>query len=312
MSAGLAALLDDIAVLAKMAAASVDDVAAGTAKASAKAVGVVVDDTAVTPRYVAGVRPQRELPIIGKIAKGSLRNKILIIMPLALILSQFLPWVLTPILMLGGTYLCFEGAEKIWEKLAGHHRVEAAVLSGADAEKSVVSGAIRTDFILSAEIMVIALNEVAREPLFARAVILLIVAVLITALVYGVVAVIVKMDDVGLALARRDSAPIASFGRGLVSAMPVVLSTLSAVGVVAMCWVGGHIVLSGIGELGWSWPYGLVHHLEHWAHDLIPVIGGAVGWTANTLASAVFGVLWGGLVVAVVNLVGRLRATARS
>lgn len=291
-----------------MAAASVDDVAAGAAKASAKAVGVVVDDTAVTPRYVEGVSPKRELPIIGKIAKGSLRNKILIIGPLALILSQFLPWILTPILMLGGTYLCYEGAEKIWEKLAGHHRSEAALVSGEGAEKAVIRGAVRTDFILSAEIMVIALNEVAGQEFLARALILLVVAAVITALVYGVVALIVKMDDIGLVLAARDSATIAGLGRGLVKAMPVVLAVLSTVGVVAMCWVGGHIVLVGVDELGLHGPYSVVHHIEVWARELIPGIGAVAGWLAGTLSSAVFGVLWGGVVLAVVLAIKRIRA----
>ncbi|MEJ9077676.1 DUF808 domain-containing protein [Gordonia malaquae] len=302
MSGGLAALLDDIAVLAKMAAASVDDVAAATGKASAKAVGVVVDDTAVTPRYVHGVRPSRELPIIGKIAKGSLRNKLLIILPVALILSQFVPWLLTPILMLGGTYLCYEGAEKIWELVSGHGKAESTTDEvGADQEKTVVSGAIRTDFILSAEIMVIALNEVSDEPFVMRTVVLAVVAILITILVYGVVGVIVKMDDVGLALAKRETSAVAATGRGLVRAMPVVLSTLSAVGIVAMCWVGGHIVLVGADELGWTSPYGIVHHIEVWFHDLIPAIGSVSGWIANTASSAIFGVVWGGLVVAVVH-----------
>ncbi|MCF8587063.1 DUF808 domain-containing protein [Gordonia liuliyuniae] len=313
MSAGLAALLDDIAVLAKMAAASLDDVAAATGRASTKAVGVVVDDTAVTPRYVHGVRPQRELPIIGKIAKGSLRNKLLIILPVALVLSQWLPWLLTPILMVGGTYLCFEGAEKVWELVSGHGKAEETVDKiGPEQEKAVVSGAVRTDFILSAEIMVIALNEVADEPFVSRAVILVIVGLLITLLVYGVVALIVKMDDIGLALATRQSKVVAAFGRGLVTAMPVVLSTLSAVGVVAMCWVGGHIVLQGADELGWAFPYDVVHHIEHWFHDLIPSIGAVIGWIANTLASAVFGVLWGGIVLAIVHGVGSLSGKVRA
>ncbi len=302
MSGGLAALLDDIAVLAKMAAASVDDVAAATGKASAKAVGVVVDDTAVTPRYVHGVRPSRELPIIGKIAKGSIRNKLLIILPVALLLSQFLPWLLTPILMVGGTYLCYEGAEKIWELVSGHtSATDTTDEVGEDQEKTVVSGAVRTDFILSAETMVIALNEVTDQPFVMRAVVLAIVAVIITILVYGVVGVIVKMDDVGLALAKRSSRAVAATGRGLVKAMPVVLSTLSGVGIVAMCWVGGHIVIVGADELGFGFPYDVVHHVEVWFHDLVPSIGGVLGWTANTVSSAIFGVLWGGLVLAILH-----------
>ena len=311
MSAGLAALLDDIAVLAKMAAASLDDVGAAAGRAGAKAVGVVVDDTAVTPRYVHGVRPNRELPIIGKIAKGSIRNKLLVILPIALILSQFLPWLLTPILMVGGTYLCYEGAEKIWEMISGHGAAEETVDKvGPEQEKAVIGGAVRTDFILSAEIMVIALNEVADEPFFSRALILIVVGVLITALVYGVVALIVKMDDIGLALAQRQGRAVAAFGRGLVKAMPVVLSTLSIVGIVAMCWVGGHIVLQGADELGFHAPYGLVHDIEHWVHDLIPSVGSVLGWIANTLASAIFGALWGGIVVAIMHVIPRRKKDA--
>src|SRR3954447_25419950 len=229
MSAGLFGLFDDIATLAWMAAASVDDVGAAAGRASAKAAGVVVDDTAVTPQYVAGVAAERELPIIRKIAVGSLRNKILFILPAALLLSQFVPWLLSPILMLGGTYLCFEGAEKVWERLRGHAPRSLAAEAGPDAEEKLVSSAIRTDFILSAEIMVIALNEVADASFVPRAIILAVVAVAITVLVYGVVALIVKMDDVGLSLAQRSSALAQKTGRGLVHAMPRLLSVISVV-----------------------------------------------------------------------------------
>src|SRR4051794_7792353 len=193
MSAGLFGLFDDIATLARMASASVDDIGAAAGRASAKAAGVVVDDTAVTPQYVHGMAADRELPIIVRIAKGSLRNKILFILPAALLLSQFLPWLLSPILMLGGTYLCYEGVEKVWEKLSGHDEHELAAEVGPDAEAAMVSSAIRTDFILSAEIMVIALNEVSDQAFVPRALILAVVAVAITVLVYGVVALIVKM-----------------------------------------------------------------------------------------------------------------------
>src|SRR5690349_20710069 len=239
MSGGLFALLDDVAALARLTAASVDDVGAAAGRASAKAAGVVVDDTAVTPQYVEGVDPQRELPIIKKIAVGSLRNKILFILPAALLLSQFVPWLLAPILMLGGTYLCYEGAEKVWERLSGHDEHHLAVEDGPDAENTMVSSAIRTDFILSAEIMVIALNEVADEALLPRAAILLVVAVAITILVYGVVGLIVKMDDVGLHLAGRKSAFSQRLGLGLVHLMPRLLAVISVVGVAAMLWVGG-------------------------------------------------------------------------
>ncbi len=303
------ALLDDVAALARLAAASIDDVAAGAGKASAKAAGVVVDDAAVTPRYVHGVDPKRELSIIARIAKGSLRNKLLFILPGLLLLSQFLPWVLTPLLMVGGAYLCFEGAEKIWHVLHPHHDKpeEPASAHGPEAEKQVVSGAIRTDFILSTEIMVISLNEVADEGFWARAIILVIVALGITALVYGVVALIVRMDDVGVSLAERTSTLAQRTGQLLVKAMPKVLSALAVIGIAAMLWVGGHILLVGTDDLGWHWLYGRVHDLEHWVADVMPFADGAFEWVANTAVSALLGLLVGAVVVVLVNGVKRLR-----
>ena len=308
MSGGLAALLDDVAAMAKMAAASVDDVGAAAGRASTKAAGVVVDDTAVTPRYVHGFTADRELPMIRRIALGSLRNKLLIILPVILVLSQFLPWLLTPILMIGGTYLCFEGAEKLYEKVSGHHAEhedEPAALQGADQEKVMVKGAIRTDFILSAEIMVISLNEVADEGLVSRAVILVVVAIGITLLVYGVVGLIVKMDDVGLHLSERDSGTARKIGLLLVRGMPKLLALLSTVGVAAMLWVGGHILLVGADDLGWHGPYGLVHAAEEAVAHAVPAIAGVLAWLVNTLASAVIGLAVGALVVAVMHLVPR-------
>ncbi|HNQ07816.1 MAG TPA: DUF808 domain-containing protein [Tetrasphaera sp.] len=310
MAGGLVALLDDIAALAKVAAASIDDVGVAAGRATAKAAGVVVDDTAVTPRYVHGFTADRELPIIKRIAIGSLRNKLLFITPAALVLSQFAPWLLTPILMLGGTYLCFEGAEKIYEKLAGHEeQAEPAAMEGVDYEKTMTQGAIRTDFILSAEIMVISLNEVAHEPFLMRTMILIVVALAMTALVYGVVALIVKMDDIGLSLAERPSATSQRIGRALVAAMPKVMSVLSTVGIVAMLWVGGHILLKGVDELGWHAPYAAVHHLEESLHG-VGGIGGLLGWLANTLASALAGGLVGAVVVLIVSLIHRRRPGA--
>ncbi|MGE3284830.1 MAG: DUF808 domain-containing protein [Pseudonocardia sp.] len=305
---GLFALLDDVAALVRLTAASLDDVAGAAGRAGAKAAGVVVDDAAVTPRFVEGLEPRRELTIIRRIAVGSLRNKILIILPVALVLSQFAPWLLTPILMLGGTYLCYEGMEKIWEKLSGHEpppedRADAAAADPAQHERKVVTGAVRTDFILSAEIMVIALNEVASEGLVPRAIILFVVAVAITVLVYGVVALIVKMDDAGLALARRGSGAVAAVGRGLVTAMPIVLSVLSTVGIAAMLWVGGHILLVGMDELGFHPPYALVHHLEVLVHDATGALGGFLGWLTNTVGSAILGAIVGAVVVAVAHLI---------
>ncbi len=303
MSAGLAALLDDVAALARVAAASVDDVAAGASLASMKAAGVIVDDAAVTPRYVQGFRPERELPMIRRIAVGSLRNKLLLILPAALLLSELLPWLLTPILMVGGTYLCYEGAEKVWEMVSHHaHDAQTPVsVQGPEHEEGLVGGAIRTDFILSAEIMVISLNEVTDEPFLSRALILVVVALAITAGVYGAVALIVKMDDVGLRLAQTREGRAASFGRGLVRAMPVVLSVLSKVGLAAMLWVGGHIILVGLDELGVSVLYDAVHQVEEDVADALGAVGGVGAWLTNTAASAVLGLVVGAMVVAVMQ-----------
>jgi uncharacterized protein len=301
VAGGLVALFDDVAVLARAAAASVDDIGAAAGRASVKAAGVVVDDTAVTPQYVHGLAAERELPIIRKIALGSLRNKMLIILPAILLLSQFLPFLLTPILMIGGAYLCYEGAEKIWHRVSGHDNAHAAVEEVPD-EKTIVSGAVRTDFILSAEIMVISLNEVASEAFVSRAVILAVVAIGITVLVYGVVGLIVKMDDVGLSLSQRSGKRISRFGYGLVKAMPRLLSALTVIGTVAMLWVGGHILLVGTDELGLHFLYETVHHLEEAAHEATGAVGGVVGWLVNTLGSALLGLVVGALVVVVMNL----------
>ena len=310
MSAGLAALLDDVAALARAAAASVDDVAMGAGRASTKAAGVIVDDAAVTPRYVQGILPERELPMIRRIAVGSLRNKLLFILPAALLLSELLPWIVTPLLMLGATYLCYEGAEKLWEMVHPHaHADETPVaMQGPEDEKVLVGAAIRTDFILSAEIMVISLNEVTDEPLLSRALILIVVAIAITVGVYGVVGLIVKMDDIGLRLSQSATRATASFGRGLVRAMPIVMSVLSKVGIAAMLWVGGHILLVGLDELGVSFLYDAVHHLEEEVHHALGAVGGVAAWLTNTLASALLGVLVGAVAVAAMHL--RSRSTA--
>lgn len=304
MSAGLFALLDDVAVLARAAAASIDDIAGAAGQASTKAVGVIVDDTAVTPRYVQGIKPEREIPMIKRIAIGSIRNKLLIILPVILLLSELLPRLLTPILMVGGAYLCYEGAEKLWELIAsrGEHGETAEEEKSKADEDTLVAAAIRTDLILSAEIMVISLNEVADEPLLSRAIILVVVAFVITFGVYGVVGGIVKMDDVGLRLASTREGALASFGRGLLRAMPVVLSVLANVGIAAMLWVGGHIILNGLDELGFGAPYEAVHHLEHSVHE---VLGGIGGWLTNTACSAVFGLAIGAVVLAVMHKLGK-------
>lgn len=307
MAVGLAALLDDIATMAKLAASSLDDISAAAGRAGAKAAAVVVDDAAVTPKYVQGFTPQRELPVIWKIAKGSLVNKAVIIV-LALLLSQFIPWLLTPLLMCGGTYLAFEGAEKLWEWIAGHEAEpeEAALERGPEEEKAIVSSAIRTDFILSAEIMVIALKEVASETLWLRAATLVVVAILITLLVYGVVAVIVKLDDVGLALTKKSRPATQRLGETLVKAMPIILRVLSVVGTFAMLWVGGHILLVGLDELGFHPPYGFVHHLSEAVAGAVPGVGGALGWIVETFFSMLLGVAVGAIILGIVHLVGSL------
>ena len=309
MAGGLVGLLDDVAALAKLAAASIDDVGAAAGRASVKAAGVVVDDTAVTPRYVHGLAAERELPIIRRIAIGSLRNKLLIILPAALLLSAVAPKVVEVILMLGGCFLAYEGAHKIIHALRhdDHDHDAPAAQLGPEAEATTIAGAIRTDFILSAEIMVIALKEVIEEPVVSRGVILVVVAVAITAAVYGVVALIVKMDDVGLMLAQRSSPFSQRVGRMLVNGMPKVLSTLSTIGIAAMLWVGGHILLVGLDELGVTAPYHLVHLLEESVKG-VPGVGGVLAWSANTLASALVGLVVGSIIVAVLAVLPRRRA----
>ena len=295
MAGGLVALLDDIAALAKLAAASLDDVAGASAKAGSKAVGVVIDDTAVTPRYVTGLSPARELPIIWKIALGSLRNKLIFLLPAALVLSAFAPWAITPILMAGGAFLCFEGAEKIIEALSGdHHGEEACEISDPkQLEDRQVAGAIRTDLILSGEIMAIALASVAGETLLHQATALAIVAVAITAGVYGVVALIVKMDDVGLAMARRGSGPIAALGRGIVKLMPKLMAVLTVIGTAAMIWVGGNIVIHGLHELGYHTIYEWIHHQAEAAAAAVPQAPGFVRWFVTAFFDGIFGLILG-------------------
>ncbi|MFF0816765.1 DUF808 domain-containing protein [Rhodococcus sp. NPDC003318] len=308
MAGGLVALLDDVAAIAKVAAASIDDIGAAAGKASVKAAGVVVDDTAVTPRYVHGFSPKRELPIIRKIAIGSIRNKLLIILPVAMILSQFLPQALPYLLIAGGLFLCYEGAEKVYEALTGGHHDDdedtTAALGGPEHEKTMVSGAIRTDLILSAEIMVISLSSVEDEPFLTRLIVLIVVAILITVLVYGVVALIVKMDDIGLALAKRKSTFSQRIGRGLVAAMPKVMTVLTVVGIAAMLWVGGHILLVNVGEAGFHWPADVLHDLEHWFGELVHGgFGGVLSWTAGTVVSALVGLVVGAIVVLMLHLI---------
>ncbi|RZJ28236.1 MAG: DUF808 domain-containing protein [Brevundimonas sp.] len=309
MPSGLIALLDDVAGIAKLAAASIDDVGAAAGKAGVKAAGVVVDDAAVTPKYVTGLEPSRELPIIGKIAIGSIRNKLLLILPVALLLTTFAPWALTPILMLGGTYLCFEGAEKLLEMFGGGHETDAAPEPDdpAHLEKRTVSGAVRTDLILSAEIMVIALNDVADQPIWTQAGVLVVVGLAMTVAVYGAVGLIVKMDDIGLHMARKSSRLSQTVGRWLVKGMPVVMAALSVIGTFAMLWVGGGILMHGAHTLGLHWPAVPVEHLAHAVAHATGPLGGLTGWLTTALISSVIGVVIGGVVAVLIHQIGRLK-----
>jgi len=308
---GLLALLDDVATLAKLAATQVDDVAAHAAKASSKAAGVVIDDSAVTPKYVHGLPAAREIPIVAQIARGSLFNKLVLLLPAALLLSAFVPWALAPLLMLGGAYLCYEGAEKVWHTFGPHGHDEAGteggrgvvLLDAAHLERERVSGAIKTDFILSAEIMTIALATIESDSVVMRGIVLAVVAVGITVLVYGVVALLVKADDVGLRLSQTgQSAAVRGLGRGLVHAMPTLLGALAVVGTGAMLWVGGSIIVHGLEELG-------AGALAHWVHDvavaaaaLLPVslhaLHGFAEWFITASIDGVFGLAIGLTIVA--------------
>lgn len=310
---GLLALLDDVAALAKVAATSIDDVAGQAArttakiaggvvddavKAGTKAAGAVIDDAAVTPKYTMGFPAARELPIVGRIAFGSIRNKLLILLPAALLLSNFAPWAIAPLLMLGGGYLCFEGAEKILHSFGTHdgdrdHAAEPTDPKGL--EESRVAGAIKTDFILSAEIMTIALSAIPDTTFLAEALTLALVAVGITVLVYGSVALIVKADDVGLLMAREGRLGVTrSVGRGIVRGMPRFMSVLTIVGTAAMLWVGGSIVIHGLEEMG----YGLIGHRIHdvahaVAHAVPETWSGGTAWSVTALLDGVFGIILG-------------------
>jgi len=311
MATGLAALLDDVAAIAKLAAASLDDITAAAGKAGSKAVGVVVDDAAVTPAYAMGFTPERELPIVWKIALGSLRNKFLFLLPGALLLSAFAPWAITPILMLGGAYLCFEATEKILEALARTAgkkektpKPEELALSSAEVEAQKVSGAIRTDLILSGEIMAIALATVADRPFAIQAGALVIVSLVLTAGVYGVVGFIVKMDDIGVHLARHSSPIAKPLGRGLVKAMPQVMKILSFVGTAAMLWVGGGIIVHGLEHFDWNAVPHAIEKLSHVAGH-VPGIGAATGWLAFALCAALVGLVLGGTIVAITHVIAK-------
>jgi len=317
MSAGLFALLDDVAGIAKVAASSLDDVVAHAARTGAKSAGVVIDDAAVTPRYVVGFASERELPIIGQIARGSLRNKLLILLPAALALAILAPWLITPLLMLGGAFLCYEGAEKVYEMLFPHpaHEHESKLAPESTSpealEKAKVAGAIRTDLILSAEIMAISLASLPGDlDFWMKALVLALVAIAITVVVYGSVAIIVKADDVGVALAGKTSdSPLGALarlvGKVLVQAMPVFLAILSLVGTAAMIWVGGGILLHGLEEVGFGAPAHLIHHWAEGVSHAVAGVGGFAGWLVTATCSGVFGLVVG---IALIPFVGRVVA----
>jgi hypothetical protein len=303
---GLLALLDDVAALMKLAATQLDDVAGHAAKAGSKTAALVIDDGAVTPKYVAGLPAARELPIVLRIARGSIFNKVVILLPAALVLSAVAPWLLTPLLMLGGSYLCFEGAEKIWHTVAhageDHGAAKPKSLDAARLEEKRVKGAIKTDFILSAEITAMALAVVETEGLVMQGVVLLVVAFFITGLVYGVVALLVKADDVGLRLsAEADTPAVRTFGRGLVKAMPTVMRVLTVVGTAAMLWVGGNIILHGLEVLGFAAPYAWVHDVAHAAAEAVPVAHGFTEWFVTASLDGLFGLALGLLLIPLVT-----------
>jgi uncharacterized protein len=304
MPSGLIALLDDVATIAKLAAASIDDVGAAAGKAGTKAAGVVIDDTAVTPRYVIGLAPERELPIIGKIAIGSLKNKLLFLLPGAMLLTAFAPWAIIPILMLGGSYLAFEAAEKIAEKLLHEHHHKNKLLESIDDPKELealqVKGAIRTDLILSAEIMAIALANLETTTLAMTAAALGAVAVAITIGVYGAVGLIVKLDDIGLHLAQKKRTR--HLGNALVHIVPKLLTAISGLGTAAMLWVGGGILVHGFEELHiLTFIPETVHHIADQAGAASGSMSGLVKWLVTALGGAMVGLMFGGIIAAVVR-----------
>ncbi len=309
MSSGLFALLDDVAAIAKVAAASIDDVMAQATKAGSKAAGIVIDDAAVTPRYVVGFAADRELPIIAKIAYGSLWNKFIILLPGALILSLVAPWAITPILMAGGAFLCLEGWHKVSELFHPHHDHGAegeiaAVLTATEFEQSKVSSAIRTDIILSAEIMAISLASVAEAPFMTQAAVLAIVGLGMTVLVYGAVALIVRADDMGAALALSRNGVFRAIGTGIVKGMPGFLKTLSFVGMIAMLWVGGGIVIHGLAGMGVAGPEHLIHDIAYAAADALPALHSLIAWLVTAGISAIVGLVLGFIVSLAVDHIG--------
>ncbi|WP_205503171.1 DUF808 domain-containing protein [Rufibacter psychrotolerans] len=298
MPSGLLALLDDVAALVKVSAASLDDVPTQVAKTTSKVSGIVIDDTAVTPKYVMGLDPSRELSIIWQIAKKSFINKVILLAPAALLLGFFAPWAITPILMLGGAFLCFEGYEKVHSMFVPHAEEthgpgDVKVITPEELEKERVTSAVRTDFILSGEIVAITYSTVADQPLLNQIAVMLAVAIFITFAVYGFVGLIVKADDFGMHLAKKNNASTQQLGRGIVKFMPTFLKVLGYVGTAAMLWVGAEIVIHGI-------PF-LHHYMEDLEHALagIPILA----WVAKVVVSAIFGIVLGFVIEKLVRLV---------
>ncbi|MCZ4351027.1 DUF808 domain-containing protein [Roseovarius aestuarii] len=303
---GLLALLDDVAAIAKLAAAQLDDVAAQASKAGAKAAGVVIDDAAVTPKYVTGLPAARELPIVWKIARASFFNKLVILLPAALLLNAFLPFLLTPLLMIGGAYLCFEGAEKVWHLIVPHQEhgpQQATTLDAAHLEEQRVKGAIKTDFILSAEIMTISLAQIEIDTVWIQGLALALVAVAITALVYGAVALLVKADDFGILLSTKtDFGAIRAIGRGIVKSMPAVMAVIATIGTLAMLWVGGSILVHGLSDLGWHFPYEQIKYAAKLASEAVGSAAGFVNWFVTAALDGILGLAAGFILIPVVTV----------
>jgi predicted DNA repair protein MutK len=302
---GLLALLDDVAAIAKLAASQIDDIAAQASKAGSKAAGVVIDDAAVTPKYVTGLPATRELPIVWKIARASFFNKLVILLPIALVLNAALPWLLTPLLMIGGAYLCFEGAEKVWHLIVPHHESnvqQAETLDAAHLEEQRVKGAIKTDFILSAEIMTISLAAIEADNIWIEGIVLAMVAIAITAAVYGAVALLVKADDVGLKISQVGRFAITRwFGMAIVKSMPAIMTLISTVGTAAMLWVGGNIIVHGLHTLGMHWPYETIHHFASMVSQQVGTGQAVVEWLATATADGILGLALGLALIPVVK-----------
>jgi predicted DNA repair protein MutK len=295
MASGLLALLDDVVALVKLNAANLDDISAQVGKTGSKVSGIVIDDAAVTPKYVVGLDPKRELSIIVAIAKSSLINKLIFLMPIALLLGFFLPWLIQPILMVGGGYLCFEGYEKLHHIFAHNKpetKAEMIEITPDDLEKMRIKSAVRTDFILSAEIIAISYSTVADSTIIEQLSVISLIAVLITIAVYGTVGVIVKMDDFGLYLVQQKSSLSKKIGHSIVRIMPIFLSILSYVGTAAMLWVGAEIIIHGIAPLH--------HHIEALAQHF-PKIA-IVAWLFKAGIAAICGIFFGAIIAFAISM----------